>query len=360
MCGLHIVHYIHTMPTVEYTDLSVSDFLGDFRGRFNMLGYDETKQYKIAECNRDYVWTPELKTGFIQSVIKNEPIPSLILCNNELIDGGNRATTMCLYYNDGFKADDKLYSELSFEDQAAFRQCSMPVTIIEDATDSEKADYYEKFNKGIVLTFGQKMENRSDRPLVKAAFSLIGHPGYPESPLHNLIARVWSPDIPNGKVRSEVTLAYKIIMSSMFGSAHYNLDWGAASERIRDTGIVNLTNLRRILEVLNIDPNGMIPEKKKKAYFQKFIGAVLHDSWLLEGARLTQDQFTRKWQRFFGDAYNVLTNEQVAKIATYKPMGLQHNTTRCAAISMTVSTYLRGQFQFNLPIAIHLNEENDF
>jgi len=352
------------MPTVEYTDLSVSDFLGDFRGRFNMLGYDETKQYKIAECNRDYVWTSELKEGHIRSVIKNEPLPSLILCNNELIDGGNRATTLCLYYHDGFKTEtedgDKMYSELSFEDQAAFRQCSMPVTIIEDATDSEKADYYEKFNKGIVLTFGQKMENRSDRPLVKAAFSLIGHPGYPESPLHNLIARVWSPDIPNGKVRSEVTLAYKIIMSSMFGSAHYNLDWGAASERIRDTGIVNLTNLRRILEVLNIDPNGMIPEKKKNAYFQKFIGAVLHDSWLLEGARLTQDQFTRKWQRFFGDAYNVLTNEQVAKIATYKPMGLQHNTTRCAAISMTVSTYLRGQFQFNLPIAIHLNEENDF
>jgi hypothetical protein len=56
----------------------------------------------------------------------------------------------------------------------------------------------------------------------------------------------------------------------------------------------------------------------------------------------------------------VLTNEQVAKIAAYKPMGLQHNTTRCAAISMTVSTYLHGQFQFNLPIAIHLNEENDF
>ena len=348
------------MPTVEYTDMSVSDFLGDFRGRFNMLGYDETKQYKIAECNRDYVWTPELKTGFIQSVINNEPIPSLILCNNELIDGGNRATTLCLYYNDGFKADDKLYSELSFEDQAAFRQCSMPVTIIEDATDSEKADYYEKFNKGIVLTFGQKMENRNDRPLVKAAFSLIGHQRYPASPLHNVIARVWSPDIPNGKPRGEVTLAYKIIMSSIFGSAHFTLNWGLASDQIKNMNNVNLANLGQILDVLNIDPHGMVNEKRKKMCFQKFIGAVLHDSWLLEGARLTQDQFTRKWQRFFGDAYNVLTNEQVAKIAAYKPMGLQHNTNRCAAISISVSTYLHGKFQFNLPIAIPLNEENEF
>ena len=348
------------MPTVEYTDMSVSDFLGDFRGRFNMLGYDETKQYKIAECNRDYVWTPELKTGFIESVIKNEPIPSLILCNNELIDGGNRATTLCLYYHDGFKANDTLYSELSFEDQAAFRQCSMPVTIIEDATDSEKADYYEKFNKGIVLTFGQKMENRNDRPLVRAAFSLIGHQRYPASPIRNLIEKVWSSSIPNGKPRSEVTLAYKIIMASMFGSAHFNLNWGLASNQIRDMNDVNLTNLRQILEALNIDPHGMVNEKRKKAVFQKFIGAVLHDSWLLEGARLNQHQFTRKWQRFFGDAYNVLTNEQVAKIAAYKPMGLQHNTNRCAAISISVSTYLHGQFQFNLPIAIPINEENDF
>ena len=348
------------MPSVEYTDISVSDFLDDFRGRFNMLGYDETKQYKIAECNRDYVWTLELKEGFIRSVINYEPLPALILCNNELIDGGNRATTLCLYYHDGFKADKKLYSELSFEDQARFRQCSMPITIIEDATNSEKADYYEKFNKGIVLTFGQKMENRKDRPLVKAAFALIGHQGYPVSPLRNLIARVWSPAIPNGKVRSEVTLAYKIIIASMFGSAHYYNDWGAASERIKDTDIVDLTNLRQILEVLNIDPNGMVPEKKKKAYFQKFIGAVLHDSWLLEGARLTQDQFTHKWQRFFTEAYNILDVEQVAKIATFKPMGLQDTRSRCAAISMSVSTYLRGNFQFNFPIEFPQNEENDF
>lgn len=353
------------MPTVEYTDMSVSDFLSDFRGRFNMLGYDETKQYKIAECNRDYVWTSELKEGFIRSVIKNEPLPSLILCNNELIDGGNRATTLCLYYHDGFKTEtedgDKMYSELSFEDQAAFRQCSMPVTIIEDATDSEKADYYEKFNQGIVLTFGQKMENRNDRPLVKASFSLIGHDRYAVSPVRNLIEKVWSSSIPNGKPRSEVTLAYKIIMASMFGSAHFTLNWGLASNQIRDMNDVNLTNLRQILEVLNIDPHGMMNnEKRKKAVFQKFIGAVLHDSWLLEGARLNQHQFTRKWQRFFTDAYNVLSNEQIAKIAAFKPMGLQHNTNRCAAISISVSTYLHGQFQFNLPIAIPINEENDF
>lgn len=351
---------MHIMPTVEYTDISVFDFLEDFRGRFNTLGYDETKQYKIAECNRDYVWTPELKEGFIRSVIKNEPLPALILCNNELIDGGNRATTLCLYYNEGFKVDNQLYSELTFEDQAAFRMCSMPITIIQDATDGEKADYYEKFNQGIVLTFGQKMENRNDRPLVKAAFSLIGHERYPMSPLQNLIARVWSSNIPNGKPRSEVTLAYKIIMSSMFGSAHYNLNWGLASTQIRDMNDVNLTNLRQILEVLNIDPLGLVNEKRKKAVFQKFIGAALHDSWLLEGARLNQDQFTRKWQRFFGDAYNVLTNEQVAKISAFKPMGLQHNTNRCAAISISVTTYLRGQFQFNAPIAIPQNDELDF
>lgn len=343
----------HTMPTVLYEEVTVSEFVENFTGRRGMTGFDDTKQYKIAECNRDFVWSPVLREGFVQSILNGEPLPALILCNNELIDGGNRATTIWLYHNNRFKVNDKKYSELSYEEQAVWRQCTMPVTFIDSATDEEKADYYEKFNQGIVLTFGQKLENRKNRPIVAAAFSLIGHPSFNMSPLQHLIRKVWSPRIGNCRARTEVTLAYKIITASILGSAHFYPSWVSASEYIADTDEVDLGHLKEILTFLSsVDPDGHVDPKRKKMCFEKFIGAVIHDSWMQRDHHvLTHQQLVEKWQRLFRDAYDVLTPHHIKALYSYKPVGVAAGVgNRGEAISRNVTSYLAGTFKFNIPI----------
>jgi hypothetical protein len=341
------------MPNVAYTQLSVSEFVDNFTGRRGMPGFDDMKRYKIAECNRDFVWSPALREGFVRSMLNGEPLPALVLCNNELIDGGNRATTMWMYHNNKFKVDEMKYEDLTYEQQAVWRQCTMPVTMIEGATNDEKADYYEKFNQGIVLTFGQKLENRKNRPVVAASFSLIGHPAFNVSPLQHLIRKVWSSRIGNSKARSEVTFAYKIITASILGSAYMYPTWATASVYVAETDDVDLDHLSEILTFLcNVDPDGHVDPKRKKLCFEKFVGAVIHDSWMRRDHHLlTQQQLVQKWQRLFRDAYDVLTPHHIKALCSYKPVGVaagSHN--RIEAISQNVSAYLAGTFRFNVNI----------
>jgi hypothetical protein len=316
-----------------------------------MPGFNNTKQYKIAECNRDFVWSLALKEGFVRSVLNNEPLPALVMCNNELIDGGNRATTMWLYHNNKFKVDNLKYDDLTFEQQAMWRQCTMPVTMIEGATANEKADYYEKFNQGVVLTFGQKMENRKNRPLVAASFSFIGH--HPdESPLQDLVRRVWSPALKNSRIRSEVTFAYKVITASMLGGAHFYPSWATASVYIAETEEVDLERLRDILTVISdVDPDRLVDPKRKKLCFEKFIGAVIHDSWSMYIHGVHTEPFIEKWPQFFRAAYDVLSPNQIKSLFSYKPVGVAAGMpNRGEAISRNVNAYLAGTFQFNANI----------
>lgn len=345
--------------TTEYTEMTVEQFLEDFGGRRGMPEYDETKRFQIAEFNRDYVWTPVLKEGFIRDVLRNEPLPSLILCNNQLIDGGNRATTLWLYQNNRFKVDGKRFDELAFEEYAMWRRCKMPVTLIQNATDSEKADYYEKYNKGVVLSFGQKMENRKYRPLVDAAFSLIGHSNT-LSPLYPLVRRVWSPRIPNGKTRAEASFAYRVIVASLFGESHFYPSWATASVAIQTIEHVDLTNLRNILTILSeVDPNGVIDPKRKKQCFQLFIGGMLYDSWMIAPSpRMTEEQFRYKWQTFFRSAYNTMSPSDIRLLSKFRPLGLQDTRDRCAAVSKNVEDYNNGEFRGG--IDSQEDEEEDF
>jgi len=338
------------MPDVVYTQLSVSEFVDNFTGRRGITGFDNMKRYKIAECNRDFVWTPALKEGFILSMLNGDPLPAFVLCNNELIDGGNRATTMWLYHNNKFKVNEMKYDDLSFEQQATWRQCTMPVTMIEGATYDERADYYEKFNQGVVLTFGQKLENRKNRPIVAASFSLIGHRDFPVSPLHDLIRKVWSPRIGNCKARSELTFAYKVITASIRGSAHFYPSWGSAAVYIAEAEDVDLDRLREILTVIHdVDPNGLVDPKRKRLCFEKFIGATIHDSWSMYIHGVHTQPFIEKWGELFQDAYDVLTPSQIKALYSYKPIGVAAGApNRGEAVSQNVTAYLAGTFKFNV------------
>jgi hypothetical protein len=300
-----------SQKTVTYTSMSVRDFLENFAGRLG-IGHDDCyrpeKRYKIAECNRDYVWGDDLKESFIMSVLDKDAVPSVVICNGELIDAGNRATTLWLYANDKFAVDGVTFNNLSRDRYGNWCACHMPMTIIENATEDEKAEYYEKYNKGIVLTFGQKLDNRKNRPLVATACAMIGNGSFP---LRDLQDAVWTPRFVRTKGRSELAFAYRILVASMLGPQHFHSNFGTHSRIILDPDLVpSLDNLRRIYETLHAaDPSGLIAPALKKKCFKLFIGGVLFDYH-----RMPFSEFHEKWLRFFQDAYNRMPPDDLKSV----------------------------------------------
>ena len=82
---------------------SINDFLNKFAGRKGMQHYDDRKPIKVAECNRDFVWKIDMQQEFICSILEGFPIPAMCITNQEIVDGGNRSTTLWRYKNGEFK-----------------------------------------------------------------------------------------------------------------------------------------------------------------------------------------------------------------------------------------------------------------
>ena len=342
------------MPmNVRYGELTVRDFLENFAGRRGLTGtadfYDDRKRYKSADCNRDYVWGQSLKEGFLRDVLKNRPLPSLIFCNNDLIDGGNRATTLWLFQNDRLSVDGRKHSQLTYEEvYGQFNTCKLPVTFIENATEDDRAELYEKYNQGIVLTFGQKLDNRRNTPMVRAVLSVLMQHGYPESPVRQLIQRVWTQSFKLTASRSEMTRVYKLLITSILGMAHCHAIWGITSVRLDRIQNVDYSNLRDILTILQTaDPHGAVDPKRKKQCFEMFMVAFLHDWWTLRNP----EAFAHKWVRFLRMAYDQPTLRQLQRIRKHRPTGLNQNSAP-EAISTNISDYLDGTFRGG-------NEEDD-
>jgi hypothetical protein len=308
-----------TTKTITYTTTSVPDFLANFAGRRD-IGHDEfyhpERRWNIADCNRDYVWPqqPELAEDFIRCIIAKDAVPAVLICNGELIDAGNRATTLWLFANDALVVDSRKFSELPRELFGNWCGCTMPITIIENATEDEKAGYYEKFNKGIVLTLGQKLENRKNRPLIAMAMRMIGRGE--AFPLKSLQDLVWTPRFTKTKPRSELATAYRILVSSILDNHRgFHTNFALHSRRFmsdefdREADVV-LTNLEAVYRMLAaVDPENAVAQRIKKSTFKTFIGAILFDFH-----RMSYADFCTKWQEFFRRAYNVLSPHEVKSI----------------------------------------------
>jgi hypothetical protein len=301
--------------TITYTTISVPDFLANFAGRRD-IGHDEfyhpERRYQIAECNRDYVWPqqPGLAEDFIRCILAKDAVPSILICNGELIDAGNRATTLWLFANDALTVDGVKFSELPRDLYGNWCGCTMPVTIIENATEDEKAGYYEKYNKGIVLTLGQKLENRRNRPLVAMAMNMIGRSLVP-FPLKELQDQVWGSRFTKTKGRGELAFAYRILVASMLGNRRgFHTNFAEHSQIFMSGERPNLTNLEAIYRMLvATDPGNTVSPRIKRNTFKTFIGAILYDFH-----RMPYVDFCDKWQEFFRRAYNTLAPDDIKSI----------------------------------------------
>jgi hypothetical protein len=324
---------------------TISDFLDNFAGRKESEGYDESKPIKIAECNRDFVWSLEMQKGFIRSILLGYPIPAMCIANGDILDGGNRTTTIWLFRNGVFSVSLTEGSlELDYrtmcEDRALTRRWDsavIPQQIITNATPDQVAQIYENLNKGVRLTFGQLLENRRYRAWVRLAEAMVGRGEGVYDDLE-LLKRVWAPRFPKTKNRSELGFTFQVLVAAELGPAYFNQTFSYHIKLIMGDTPPSSSNLRIMLSMIDLcDRELRVPSKKKKEVFKKFIGAIIHDFHAFGEAQRTQ--WTAKWVEFITDAYSILTNKAISIIIDVGTLRAT-NDGRIAGVARNVQKYL--------------------
>jgi hypothetical protein len=334
----------------SHTTRSIEDYLNDFAGRQDMEGYDETKTIRVAEENRDFVWTPDMCKELIVSIFAGYTIPLMVICDNQLMDGGNRSTALMLWRQNRFTVRfgewEGNYDAMAVNPTLSGRwnRCMIPLTIITHATREERAQIYENYNKGIVLSTGQLLKNRRYRPLVQMALSMIGRGDNALFPFRDLIMDVWKRTWKRTKTLNELAFAYQVIVGSMFGPDFFHTKFHLHLDRLMTTEFndIDLTNLQRICELIDsVDPENVINRKKKESFFKKFIGAMIYDlhtqPW---------EVFVPKWSGFCRMAYATMTPEQLKRVIDVKS-SRANNFSRLRQLSQNVSEFLVGNIHGN-------------
>ena len=144
---------------------------------------DNSGSIVIPEGQRLWAW--KAKKGLnkqqklIDSVFYGFPIPSIILNKKrnsrtlEVYDGRHRIETLWRYYNNQFKWEDHLFSELSVEDQRVFCERTIPATVTQHATTEQLADMFIRLNAGVPLKDSDLLWARRDMSLVKQTLELV-------------------------------------------------------------------------------------------------------------------------------------------------------------------------------------------
>jgi uncharacterized protein with ParB-like and HNH nuclease domain len=117
-----------------------------------------------VEYQRDHVWTLDDKIALIDSIFNHIDIGKFVFVQrdmghegklHEIIDGKQRLTALCEFYEDRFKYNGFYFSELSFQDRHVILNHSISYGYLENP---DKRSIYEAFIK--LNTTGRKMENK--------------------------------------------------------------------------------------------------------------------------------------------------------------------------------------------------------
>ena len=97
---------------------------------------------------RDYVWELKDKSALIDSIFNNVDIGKFTFINkgvmypNEILDGKQRLTAICEFYEDRFPYKGKYFSELSVKDQGHFTDYNISWGELEDLTEEQSIRYF--------------------------------------------------------------------------------------------------------------------------------------------------------------------------------------------------------------------------
>lgn len=305
--------------------------------------YDQTKKYSNHENNRDFVWPLKMMISFILNILLGYPIPPITICDNKIIDGGNRTTTLWLFRNNKFTVpidgEEYDYTKLrtNIDLYSKWLKSRLILVLITNATSEQVAQIFENLNKGIKLTFGQLLENRAYRQIVNAALSIIGR-GTIEFPYSELLGRVYKKTFDKTKSRSEVAFAFQILVGSMLGPQHFNSSFEKHTTLINNEDqTYDYSNLHFILTLIDeVDRQNKINRTKKSYCFKKFVGPMIYDLFTMN-----RDDMQQKWKEMFHQAYNVISDKELKSLFNVGNNRAKSETT-IECISDNVQQFLDG------------------
>jgi hypothetical protein len=329
-----------------YQTTNLEPYINNFTGREGHAGYDPAKRYKVSELNRDFVWPIILQIALIVSILTGMPIPQIFICNNELLDGGQRTTTIHRFKNRQFSImlDGR---ELYYDDvrsdpalNARWLTCQVSLLVVTGASPEQRSQLYEDFNKGIPLTTGQKLFGRTSSPIVTMAMAILGRPSSTVFLFRELLSRVWRSSWKTTKTLIELTLSYQILAASLFGPEYFDTKFTTivdlVSSKTTDHIDINMPNLVNILNVYDrADPSNAVARPIKANIFKRFVGGVIYDFHNMAYA-----DFSYKWTRFIREAYT-LDKEALKPLLDVGVMRANAGS-RIAQLSRNVQNYIDG------------------
>ena len=120
-------------------------------------------EFTIPRYQREFVWSDERRSKFIESVILGLPIPFMFTAETpegvlEIVDGAQRIRTLAAFMDDGFTlrkletldlANDSAYSDLPPAQQRKFKNRTLRMIVLSDTiTPESKFDIFERINTG--------------------------------------------------------------------------------------------------------------------------------------------------------------------------------------------------------------------
>jgi hypothetical protein len=142
--------------------------------------HQETSVYYIPESQREWSWKAHKQALFIDSIMLNYPIPSVI-CNCDehgryaIYDGRHRVETLWRFFNNKVIWSDgqqgRFFEDLGDVDRERFLERKLCVIMTHRATETELGDIFERLNSGVRLTDSDLFWNRRTTPLVNLTIS---------------------------------------------------------------------------------------------------------------------------------------------------------------------------------------------
>jgi hypothetical protein len=313
----------------------------------------ETSSYYVPVSQRDWSWKPEKQALFIDSIMLNYPIPSII-CNCDehgryaIYDGRHRIETLWRFYNNEVQWKDSQQNRRHFKDMTEvererFLERKLCVMVVDRATITELGDIFERLNSGVGLKAYDLFWNRRDTPLVALTISKFIR--------SNELSAVWG-DI---NLANRKKLANYVGIVAGLATADSN-NFTASYTRISET-CLQLNSVdhdeaeRRVAEGIQAlislytraNTEYPLTNKKKLSPYTNLglVNAFFLADWMAAASNIDKDACITKWVRFVGALRNPET-EGAAKSARATEGAQNLTTAKISRVLQQINNYIDG------------------
>jgi len=337
-----IFHTMSVSIRTENIQTTMCALNGDFSGRRDGPGYDESKPIHIHRRNRAYVWNKDMQQNFLDSILKGYYVPPIICSSRivngmerrEVMEGGNRITTIRRIFNGDVRT-------LTHDEIRTIESHPITLVVMRNLTGQQTREMFRRLNKSVKVSDGQLYSmSEEDSPIVREALALLNDDDYPlRTRITDCFFDTRNSDN-DGKSNLENAMA--LVSGALHGPEFITKSFARQEDHVENQVAINrnriVTILGHVLDVFRMADEIVPLTDKRKMKSQwtvgNFLGAILYDVLMnLSAIRPIQT----KWASYLGKLRN---NDESAKEAVTVSGAQNISTDKLCRISAKVQTYL--------------------